>query len=131
VGRVEPDEVRILAVPRAGMPGLVGIEVGLAWRNGATSYVASPAVIVRVHESTAASARMTSLAPFARAVPGRRPEERAYRLVPRFPTRNGTLALVRRLGLELVDRRLTAQSWEQEERRLPLAAPEKSVPSAA
>jgi hypothetical protein len=131
VGRVEPDEVRILALPRAGMPGLVGIEVGLAWRSSATSYVASPAVIVRVHESTAASARMTALAPFARPVPGRKPEERAYRLVPRFPTRNGTLALVRRLGKELVDRRLTAQSWEQEERRLPPASREKAIPRAA
>jgi len=131
VGRVEPDEVRILAVPRAGMPGLVGIEVGLAWRSSATSYVAIPAVLVRVHESTAASARMTTLAPFARPVPGRKPEERVFRLVPRFPTRNGTFSLVRRLGQELVDRRIGGQSWEREERRLPPALREKGVARAA
>jgi hypothetical protein len=130
-GRALPDEVRILAVPRAGLPGLVGIEVGLAWRSGATSYAATPAVLVRVHESTAASARMTTLAPFARAVPGRKPEERVFRLVPRLPTRNGTLALVRRLGLELVDRRVTAESWQQEERRLPKEAGEKTLSKAA
>jgi hypothetical protein len=131
VGRVDPDEVRILAVPRAGMPGLVGIEVGLAWPSDPTSYVATPAVIVRVHESTAAWVRMTSLAPFARSVPGRKPEERVYRFVPRIPTREGTFALVRRLGQELVDRRVTAQSWALEERRLPPAAREKAIPKAA
>jgi hypothetical protein len=130
-GRALPDEVRILAVPRAGLPGLVGIEVGLAWRSGATSYAATPAVLVRVHESTAASARMTTLAPFARAVPGRKPEERVFRLVPRLPTRDGTLALVRRLGVELLDRRVTAESWRQEERRLPPEAREKAISKAA
>jgi hypothetical protein len=113
------------------MPGLVGIEVGLAWPSDPTSYVATPAVIVRVHESTAAWVRMTSLAPFARSVPGRKPEERVYRFVPRIPTREGTFALVRRLGQELVDRRVTAQSWALEERRLPPAAREKAIPKAA
>ncbi len=131
VGRRDPDELRVLAVPRAAVPGLVGIEVGLAWQRGPTSYVAAPAVIVRVHDASAASARMASLAPFARAVPGRKPEERAYGLVPRFPTRAGTLALVRRLGRELVDRRGLAQSWEQAERRLLPDAREKAVPNAA
>ncbi len=130
-GRVEPDEVRILAVPRASMPGLVGIEVGLVWRGSATSYVSSPAVLVRVHESSAASARMTSLAPFVRPVPGRKAEERVFRLVPRLPTRDGAFRLVRRLGVELVDRRAEARSWEQEERRLPPERRQRAVSEAA
>src|SRR5580692_5800261 len=120
-GCVEPDELRVLVVPRAAMPGLVGIEVGLHAWHAATCYGASPEVLVRVHESTAASARMTTLAVFVRPVPGRVPEERVYRLAPRLPTRDGTARLVRRLGRELEDRRFRAVPWAQEERRAPPA----------
>jgi hypothetical protein len=130
-GSAEPDEVRLLAVPRAAMPGLVGIEVGLAFWRAATCYGSTPEVLVRVHESTAASARMITLARFVCPVPGRLPEERVYRLLPRLPTRDGTLRLVERLGRELEDRRFKALPWEQEERRLPPSAHEKPLAHAA
>ncbi len=119
-GAVEPDEVRILVLPRLAMPGVVGIEVGLAWWRGWSEYSSSPEVLVRVHEASAASARMTTLAPRTRPVPGRRPEERVYRLVPRLPGRGWTRALVERVAGELVDRRVPpASTWPGPERRLP------------
>jgi hypothetical protein len=129
VGCVEPDEVRVLVVPRVAMPGLVGIEVGLGWRRAATSWAAAPGVLVRVHGSTAASARMTTLAPFAKPVPGRHGEERVFSLGPRWPTRGGAIALVRRLARELEDRRVTAMDWQGIERRIPPA--ERDVAQAA
>jgi hypothetical protein len=130
-GCVEPDEVRVLIVPRAAMPGLVGIEVGLSSWHSATCYGTSPEVLVRVHESTAASARMTTMATFVRPVPGRLPEERVYRLVPRLPTRDGTTRLVRRLGRELEDRRFATLEWRRAERRLPPSVREKPLAGAA
>jgi hypothetical protein len=113
------------------MPGVVGIEVGLASWRSATCYGTTAEVLVRVHESTAASARMTTLASSVRPVPGRFPEERVYRLVPRLPTRDGAIKLVRRLGRELEDRRVALLPWAREERRLPPSAREKSVADAA
>jgi len=108
-GCTEADELRVLVVPRSAIPGLVGIEVGMCTWHAVTCYGRSPEVLVRVHESSAASARMTTLAAFPGPVPGRLPEERVYRLVPRLPTRDGTARLVRRLGRELADRRCGKQ----------------------
>jgi hypothetical protein len=122
MGLVKPDEARILVLPREPLPGLAGIEVGLAWRRSATSFVGTPEVLVRVREATAASARMTSLAPHVVPVPGRKSEERVYRLTPRTPTRKGTVALVQSLGKRLIDRRVVETEWSSEERRLPPAA---------
>jgi hypothetical protein len=130
-GLTEPDEIRVLAVPRAAMPGLVGIEVGEVFWHAGTCYGKTPEVLVRVHESSAASARMTTLAARICPVPGRLPEERVYRLVPRLPTRDGTLLLVRRLGRELEDRRFSSVPWDREERRLPPSAREKPLAHAA
>jgi hypothetical protein len=131
VGCTEPDEVRVLVVPRVAMPGLVGIEVGLSWRRSATSYASVPGVLVRVHGISAASARMTTLAPFARPVPGRHPEERVFRLGPRLPTRDGTLRLVQRLARELEDRRTAGGAWREAERRVPPEERERAVAAAA
>jgi hypothetical protein len=130
-GCATPDEVRVLVVPRAAMPGLVSIEVGLAWRRGMTSYAPTPGVLVRVHPSSAASARMTTLAPFARPVPGRNPDERVFRLGPRLPTRDGALLLVHRLARELEDRRVAAHAaWDRAERRISPAERERVAEAA-
>ncbi len=125
VGHTEPDELRLMTLPRVAMPGLLAIEIGIAYGRTPTGYGATPEVLVRVQEGTAAAARMAALAPFARPVPGRRVDERVLRLEPRLPTKRGTLALVERLGRELVDRRLRlasstpAPAWRGSERRLP------------
>src|SRR5262249_37337608 len=69
-GADRADELRLLVVPRASMPGLTGIEIGLAWQRTANGYTPATEVLVRMHEATAAAARMSTLAPRARAPPG-------------------------------------------------------------
>jgi hypothetical protein len=114
-GVTRPDEVRVLVLPRAPLDGLVGVEVGLAWSHAATSFVATPEVLVRVQEATAAAAKMTVLAAGVMPVPGRKPDERVYRLSPRLPTRTVTAALVKTLSRALVDRRVGEEGeWAKE-----------------
>lgn len=120
-GLRDHDETRLLVVPRAAIPGLVGVEVGVAWAAAAGAWLAVPQVLVRVHEASAASAKMAGVAPFARAIPGRRPEERVLALDPALPTRAATDRLVRRVVSELVDRRVAtaeeAAAWSGDDRR--------------
>jgi hypothetical protein len=105
------------------MPGLVGIEVGLAWGRTWTGWAAAPEVLVRVHEDSGAAARMAMLGQgwgWPR-VTGRTQEERVLRVAPRAPTPQAVCALVERLGAELVDRRLVVpeRPYTGRERRLP------------
>jgi hypothetical protein len=132
-GQATPDELRLLALPRVAMPGLVGIEVGLAWGRGATGWSGAPEVLVRVLDASAAASRLCALLPRTRPVPGRRPEERVFPMVPRFGTRAGTLALVERVAKELVDRRVTipAKAWSGAERRAAESARIALAPGAA
>ncbi len=120
VGQELPDELRLLVVPKGSMPGVVGIEVGMAWSATSTGYVGTPEVLVRVSDSSAAALKMSKLAPLSRAIPGRKQSERVIRLLPRLPGIDGTKSLVVRLGQELADRRLAEPApWGGSERRLP------------
>ena len=121
LGATAPDELRLLVLPRAAMPGVVGIEVGVAWIATPAGYAAETEVLVRVREASAAAARMVALGPHRRPVHGRRTDERVVRLVPALPSRAGAAALVRRLAQELRDRRksLPGVKWPGAERRLP------------
>lgn len=127
-----PDELRLLVLPRAAMPGVLGVEVGLAWSHSPTGWVGTPEVLARVLDGSAAATRLAREMPAARVVPGRRPEERVMRLVPRSPTRGRTAALVRSLTDVLTDRRvvLAPATWKGQDRRAP-APPPDAVPSAA
>jgi hypothetical protein len=129
-GATAPDELRLLVLPRTAMPGVVGIEVGVAWVPTPAGYVPETEVLVRVRDDSAAAARMVALAPRRRSVPGRRPDERVVRLVPSRPSKAGAAALVRRLARELHDRRVAKAvdrsakvratgTWTGTERRLP------------
>jgi hypothetical protein len=114
------DELRLLLLPRAAMPGVVGIEIGLAWSSTPVGWVATPEVLVRVLEGTAAATRIAQVAPQARVVPGRRADERVARLLPRDPTRASTVALARAAADALTDRRgeLPTEAWSAPERRV-------------
>jgi hypothetical protein len=105
VGADSFDELRLLVLPRAAMPGVLGLEIGLGWGNTPAGLSASPEVLARVLEESPAAARLAVELPKLRAVPGRRPEERVVRMLPRFPTHAGTIALVRALAETLTDRR--------------------------
>jgi hypothetical protein len=121
LGASAPDELRLLVLPRAAMPGVVGIEIGVAWIATPAGYAAETEVLVRVREATAAAARLVALGPHRRPVHGRKTDERVVRLVPSLPSRAGAVALVRRLAQELRDRRksLPGVKWPGAERRLP------------
>ena len=141
LGQSSPDELRLLTLPRVAIPGLLGIEIGVAWTQAPAGWTPSTELLVRVQEGSAAAARMAALAPSVRRLPGRRQDERVVRLEPRVATRAGTLALARRLGRELVDRRMklagrtpaedakkSRATWPGAERRVPrnVAAPAAS-----
>jgi hypothetical protein len=117
VGRA--DELRLLVLPRVAMPGVVGVEVGLAWSATPVGWASSPEVLVRVLEGSAAAARVAAVAQGMRPVPGRRADERVVRLVPAAPTRAGTARLVREIARELTDRRVAVpeRAWKGPDRR--------------
>lgn len=114
-----PDELRLLVLPRVAMPGVVGVEVGLAWSSTPVGWAATPEVLARVLDGSAAAARLARDLPGTHVVPGRRPDERVMRLVPRAPTRAGAVALVRALADALTDRRSSVQAtaWTEPDRR--------------
>jgi hypothetical protein len=126
-GGVEGDELRLLVLPRAVTPGLVGIEVGLAWSATPVGWAAMPEVLVRVLERSPAAARFGLAAPSVRTTFGRHPDERVATLRPRAATASGTTALVGDLVEALRDRRQETQSHEHPERRTaPAATPQKA-----
>ncbi len=104
------DEVRILVLPRAAMPGLVGVEVGLSWSTTPVGWAPAPELLVRVLEGTSAAARLARLtahrASKVSAVVGRRPDERVVRMTPRVPTVATAAALAQALAEQLADRRV-------------------------
>jgi hypothetical protein len=124
-----PDELRLLVLPRAAMPGLLGIELGLAWSSTPVGWSGAPEVLARVLEGSPAAARLAQELPALRPVPGRRPDERVVRLLPRAPSRPQAVALTRAVAEAFTDRRVTAPAaaWSAQERRV--ARPRPSAPA--
>ena len=102
------DEVRLLVLPRASIPGLVGVEVGRAWSTTPAGWTGTPEVLVRVLEGSSAAAKLARELPKARMLPGRRGDERVLRVRPRTGTRASTVALTQGLAEALTDRRSPA-----------------------
>ncbi|HWL86387.1 MAG TPA: hypothetical protein VNO21_11325 [Polyangiaceae bacterium] len=125
VGSEAHDELRLLVLPRASMPGVIGIEIGGTWPGTESGSYLSPELLVRVHDASAAAAKLLALAPKERPVPGRRTHERVVRFKPEIPTLAATRDLALSLVHALVDRRAHAAAvacaWEGLERRLPPA----------
>jgi hypothetical protein len=128
-----PEELRLLVLPRATMPGLVGVELGLAWSQTPAGWAPTPEVLARVLEGSAAAARLSRELPAARSVPGRRPDERVVRMLPRWPSQRHSVALVRALAEAFTDRRTGVAAWAGSERRAPMApmAPRSGTGRAA
>ncbi len=114
------DELRLLVLPRAAIPGVAGIELGLAWTSTLVGWTGSPEVLVRVLDGSAAAARLALSGPFGVTLPGRRPDERVLRVAPRSPTPIGTVSLARAFAEALTDRRseLAPVAWASQERRV-------------
>jgi hypothetical protein len=120
VDGVRPDELRLLVLPRAAMPGLVGVEIGLAWSQTPVGWASTPEVLARFLEGSAAAARLSRELPGARTVPGRRPDERVVRVLPRRPSQRHAAALIRALTEAFTDRRTELAPWKGSERRSPM-----------
>jgi hypothetical protein len=95
----DPDELRLLVQPRDAAPGLVALETGVEPERGIGGFVATPFVIVRTRDGSAAQRLLPSELAWTR---GRRPDERVAILKPKLPTLPLTLALVERLCALLV-----------------------------
>jgi len=91
----EPDELRLLVQLRDAAPGLVALETGVEPERGIGGFVASPFVIVRTRDGSAAQRLLPSELAWTR---GRRPDERVAILKPKLPTLALTLALIERLS---------------------------------
>jgi hypothetical protein len=113
------DELRLLVMPTVALPGLIGLEVGLAWSTTPVGWAATPEVLARVLEGSPAAATLARGLHRFRTVPGRRPDERVARLLPRAPTRPATIALVHALARALADRRVESRpgDWTAPDRR--------------
>lgn len=99
-----PDEVRLLVLPRAPIPGLFGVEVATVWEPRVGTLVPGTEVLVRVHEDSPASAKLAAIGASAR--PGRKPEERVFSFTPDWPSDRSTTALARSWAERMVDRRV-------------------------
>jgi hypothetical protein len=116
-GQKRPDEVRLLALPEEPLPGLIGIEVGFGFSRTPTGWLPAPQVLVRMHDGSAASRRLTGLR-LARAVgPGRAAHERVAAVAPADADAARVRALVELLAHELNDRRASEPA--------PYAGPER------
>jgi hypothetical protein len=114
-----PDELRLLVLPRAAMPGLIGVEIGLSWCSTPVGWTARPQVLARVADGTPAAVKLAIELPGVRLAPGLRSDERVAVLNPRSPSRAGGVALARALAAVLTDRRVAQppRGWNALERR--------------
>jgi hypothetical protein len=94
-GRAEPDELRVLSLPKRALSGLIALEAGVELERGLGGRVLLPFVIVRAKEGSPAHAVLLSGVSWSR---GRKPEERVAILRPRLPTLALTLRLLARLS---------------------------------
>jgi hypothetical protein len=127
------DEVRLLVLPRAAMPGVAGIEVGIGWIDTPVGWVGSPEVLVRVLDGSPAAARLAQAGAPGRTLPGRRTDERVLRAVPRVRTPAGATALVGAFAEVMTDRRLAIGpgAWTAPERRMAGSGKDPSAPGSS
>jgi hypothetical protein len=99
-GDSEPDELRLLVMPRRPLAGLTAIELGLEYQSGSGGIVAMPYVLIRAHEGSKAHAALPRSVVWTR---GRKQEERVAVLRPKLPTRAMCLSLLTAVAMTLVD----------------------------
>lgn len=130
-GSAEPDELRLLVMPRQPVAGLGAIEVGLESVPGSGGPIAAPWVIVRALDGSPAH---RALAPEVAWTRGRRSEERVAIVRPKLPTRAMCLALVLELAGTLTETRPAVRRTRQptiEPKRAPARRSAGLSPGAA
>ncbi|MEB2324743.1 MAG: hypothetical protein OZ921_19665, partial [Sorangiineae bacterium] len=94
-GAHDPDELRLLVMPRRALAGLTALEIGVEYHHGLGGPIALPCVLVRAVDGSLTYRSLPRSVTWSR---GRKPEERVAVLRPRLPTRGMCLGLVRRLA---------------------------------
>ncbi len=96
-----PDEIRLVLMPRAALPGLTAIEIAVEYEQTPAGPVTMPCLIVRAREDSPATRALPRTVVWAR---GRKPDERIATIRPQLPTASLLLGLalrvVRRLSRE-------------------------------
>lgn len=93
-GSPDPDELRLLVVPKRPLEGLYGIEVGVVFAPGLARALALPELLVRGRAGSPCEPALRALTSRGRVVRGRRPDEIVVALSPRWPGIDTTAALV-------------------------------------
>ncbi len=99
-GSSDPDELRLLIMPRKALSGLAAIEVGLEYDTSAAGTMELPWVIVRAAEGSRAHEALAHRVAWSR---GRKANERVAVLWPPLPTRQSSLTLISELIVLLSD----------------------------
>lgn len=90
----DPDELRVVFLPKRPHAGLRAIEAGVAFGAGPGGYVALPEVLVRFEEGSPCDSLVEGLEPFGKTQRGRKADERVLTFVPKIPTAGMTADLV-------------------------------------
>jgi len=100
---VDPDELRLLVVPRLPLRGFSAIEVGVIYALGIGARVAMPEVLLRVVAGSPCDDAVAVLSARGRITPGRRREERVIAFAPRFPTVRSIAEITAALAVRVKD----------------------------
>ncbi len=130
-GQIDPDELRLLVVPRLPLRGFGGIEVGLRYAVGLGARVAFPEVLVRVEAGSPCDQALHAVCRFGRISPGRKPDERVIAMAPRFPTVRMTAELVVAVAVRAMDPDASAVRSAAAGKRAAVPAPAPSTGRAA
>jgi hypothetical protein len=130
-GAIDPDELRLLVVPRVPLRGFNGIEVGLCYALGTGARVAMPEVLLRVVGDSPCDQAVATISRAGRITPGRRVGERVIALAPRLPTVRMTAEIVAAIAARVIDREAVQQAPPRAPMVVPMAdEPPKPNPAA-
>jgi hypothetical protein len=103
-GGVDPDELRLVIVPRLPQRGFGSIEIGLTYALGTGARVAMPEVLLRVTAESPCDEAVAAISSHGRITPGRKPDERVISFAPRLPTVRMTAEITAALAFRVMDR---------------------------
>jgi hypothetical protein len=103
IGRIaasngELDELRLGISPAQGLPGLIGMELGLELRRGLGGYEREPVLVIRAADGSPCQRALPRQLTWSR---GRSSEERAALIRPTLPSVAVSVALIRELLLAM------------------------------
>lgn len=102
-GQIDPDELRLLIVPRLPRRGFGGIEIGMTYVLGFGARVGMPEVLLRVVKGSPCDEAVARLSRHARISPGRKADERVLAFAPRLPTVGMTAEIAVALAASVTD----------------------------